>query len=95
MGYSGVSFDTSLVDIEFSSDAASITVCKNGQGLAFDEELAKKILSETEVVISADLKEGSQSAVCWGCDLTYDYVRINGDYTGHNAIAAAEPMERN
>jgi glutamate N-acetyltransferase/amino-acid N-acetyltransferase len=80
MGYSGVSFDTSLVDIEFSSDAGSITVCKNGQGLAFDEELAKKILSETEVVISADLKEGSQSAVCWGCDLTYDYVRINGDY---------------
>jgi glutamate N-acetyltransferase/amino-acid N-acetyltransferase len=55
-------------------------VCKNGRGLAFDEALAKKALSEPEVEILAKLGAGNGSAVCWGCDLTYDYVKINGDY---------------
>jgi glutamate N-acetyltransferase/amino-acid N-acetyltransferase len=80
MGYSGANFDPQLVDVEFTSIAGSVTVCKNGKGLAFDEDLAKKILAETEVIITADLKEGGEAATCWGCDLTYDYVRINGDY---------------
>ncbi|MCR5042338.1 MAG: bifunctional ornithine acetyltransferase/N-acetylglutamate synthase [Clostridia bacterium] len=80
MGYSGVDFDPEKCDIAFSSQAGRIDVCRNGRGLAFDEELAKKILSENEVVIEADIKSGESSFECWGCDLTYDYVRINGDY---------------
>ena len=80
LGYSGVQFDYRKVDIRFSSAAGSITVCRRGTGVDFDEELAKRILSEKEVIIQADMKSGEQTAVCWGCDLTYDYVRINGDY---------------
>ena len=55
-------------------------VCEDGRGLDFDEDLAKKILSQDEVEINVTLQEGSGSATCWGCDLTYDYVKINGDY---------------
>ena len=80
MGYSGVSFDPEKVDITFKSAAGTVPVCKNGRGLAFDEALAKKALSEPEVEILAKLGAGNGSAVCWGCDLTYDYVKINGDY---------------
>ncbi|NLD88528.1 MAG: bifunctional glutamate N-acetyltransferase/amino-acid acetyltransferase ArgJ [Clostridiales bacterium] len=80
MGYSGENFDPKNVDISFSSAAGRIKVCENGAGLPFDEELAKKILTENEVVIEALLREGSCEATAWGCDLTYDYVRINGDY---------------
>ncbi len=80
MGYSGADFDPGLTDIVFSSAAGSVTVCEKGRGLNFDEALAKSVLSEKEVVITADLREGPFSAACWGCDLTYDYVRINGDY---------------
>lgn len=80
MGYSGVSFDTKAVQIEFASTEGCIAVCENGQGLDFDEALAKKILNQDEVEIRASLKEGCGTATCWGCDLTYDYVRINGDY---------------
>lgn len=80
MGYSGASFDTKAVQIEFASAEGCISVCENGQGLDFDEALAKKILNQDEVEIRVSLKEGCGTATCWGCDLTYDYVRINGDY---------------
>ena len=80
MGYSGASFDTKAVLIEFASAEGCISVCENGQGLDFDEALAKKILNQDEVEILVSLKEGCGTATCWGCDLTYDYVRINGDY---------------
>ena len=80
MGYSGASFDTKAVQIEFASAEGCISVCENGQGLDFDEALAKKILNQDEVEILVSLKEGCGTATCWGCDLTYDDVRINGDY---------------
>ena len=80
MGYSGASFDTKAVQIEFASAEGCISVCENGQGLDFDVALAKKILNQDEVEILVSLKEGCGTATCWGCDLTYDYVRINGDY---------------
>lgn len=80
MGYSGASFDTKAVQIEFASAEGCISVCENGQGLDFDEALAKKILNQDEVEILVSLKEGCGTATCWGSDLTYDYVRINGDY---------------
>ena len=73
-------FDPDRVTVRFASAAGEIQVCGKGRGLAFDEELAKKVLSEKEVVIAVDLHEGEESAECWGCDLTYDYVKINGDY---------------
>ena len=80
MGYSKAPFRPEHVDVSFQSQAGSILVCQQGDGVAFDEDLAKKILSEKEVVIAVDLHEGDESAECWGCDLTYDYVKINGDY---------------
>ena len=80
MGYSKAPFRPEHVDISFESAAGSILVCQQGDGLAFDEDLAKKVLTEKEVVIAVDLHEGDDSAECWGCDLTYDYVKINGDY---------------
>ena len=80
MGYSGAAFNTEKVLVEFASKEGSIAVCEDGRGLDFDEDLAKKILSQDEVEINVTLQEGSGSATCWGCDLTYDYVKINGDY---------------
>jgi len=80
MGYSGESFDPEKVNVSFASEVGSVLVCKDGRGLDFDEELASKILSEKEVIIDIVMAEGSCEAICWGCDLTYDYVRINGDY---------------
>ena len=80
MGYSGAAFNTEKVLVEFASKEGSIAVCEDGRGLDFDEALAKKILSQDEVEINVTLQEGSGSATCWGCDLTYDYVKINGDY---------------
>ena len=80
MGYSGAEFDPKKVDIRFSSEAGEILVCEKGTGIVFDEDKASSILQEEEVVITADLHEGDASAECWGCDLTYDYVKINGDY---------------
>jgi len=80
MGYSKAPFRPEHVDISFESAAGSILVCQQGDGLAFDEDLAKKVLTEKEVIIAVDLHEGDDSAECWGCDLTYDYVKINGDY---------------
>ena len=80
MGYSGEQFDPEKVDVTFSSSAGDILVCQNGRGLAFDEELAKKILTEDEVDIDIAMAEGDESCTCWGCDITYDYIKINGDY---------------
>jgi glutamate N-acetyltransferase/amino-acid N-acetyltransferase len=80
MGYSKAPFRPEHVDISFRSEAGEVLVCQQGDGLPFDEDKAKKILSQQEVVIAVDLHEGDESAECWGCDLTYDYVKINGDY---------------
>ena len=80
MGYSSADFDPSLVDLSFTSPAGTIQVVKNGEPLPFDEAVAKKILSEKEITAVADCHQGVFSAQAWGCDLTYDYVKINGDY---------------
>ena len=80
MGYSKAPFRPEYVDAKFKSAVGEILVCKGGAGVDFDEELAKSILSQDEVVIEVDLHEGEHEATCWGCDLTYDYVKINGDY---------------
>ncbi len=80
LGYSGVSFKPELVDVSFSSAAGEIQVCRDGAGLAFDEARAKEILLMDEIAIVCDLKDGEYEAETYGCDLTYDYVRINGDY---------------
>lgn len=80
MGYSGVEFNPDGVNVAFKSEAGEILVCENGRGLAFDETFAKKILTEHDITIAISLREGSAECTCWGCDLTYDYVRINGDY---------------
>ena len=80
MGYSRAPFRPEYVDVAFSSAAGTVAVCQKGEGLAFDEDLAKKVLSENEVEILVNVNEGEHSATAWGCDLTYDYVKINGDY---------------
>lgn len=80
MGYSGENFDPDKVTVHFASAAGDIEVCRNGKGLLFDEAEAKKILSESEVEIIIHMGEGESSCTCWGCDITYDYIRINGDY---------------
>ncbi|MBQ7475399.1 MAG: bifunctional ornithine acetyltransferase/N-acetylglutamate synthase [Clostridia bacterium] len=79
-GYSGAPIDPDRVGVVFSSRAGDIEVCRDGAGVPFSEELAKKILSEDEITIRVSLGEGDASATAWGCDLTYDYVKINGDY---------------
>jgi glutamate N-acetyltransferase/amino-acid N-acetyltransferase len=80
MGYSGVVFDPKLVDISFESAKGSVKVCENGRGLPFDESLAKTILTEHDIIINVNMNVGNEECICWGCDMTYDYVRINGDY---------------
>ena len=80
IGYSGAAVDIDKVDVAFASAAGEIAVCKNGAGVAFSEKKAKQILLEHEITIKIDLNDGDACAVAWGCDLTYDYVRINGDY---------------
>ena len=80
MGYSGVDFDPDGVNIAFVSDAGRISVCENGRGLPFDEELAKKVLTEHDIVIDISMDAGDAECTCWGCDITYDYIKINGDY---------------
>ena len=80
MGYSKAPFRPEHVDIAFRSQTGEILVCRQGDGLEFDEDQAKTILSQPEVIIAVDLHEGEDAAECWGCDLTYDYVKINGDY---------------
>ncbi len=80
MGYSRAPFRPEYVDVTFRSAAGEVAVCQAGAGLHFDEALAKEVLSRDEVIIDVNIHEGEHSATCWGCDLTYDYVKINGDY---------------
>lgn len=80
LGYTRNDFDPEKVDVSFESASGYISVCKNGAPLPFNEEKAKKILSYQEVTVYVDLHEGDAQATAWGCDLSYEYVRINGDY---------------
>ena len=80
MGYSGEEFDPEKVDVHFASAAGDIAVCEQGRGLPFDENFAKAILTEHDIEINITMSEGSGVCTCWGCDMTYDYVKINGDY---------------
>ena len=80
MGYSKAPFRPEYVDVAFESENGSVAVCEKGAALNFDEELAKKVLTANEVTIQIDVHEGEHVATAWGCDLTYDYVKINGDY---------------
>ena len=80
LGYSGAALDPDKIDVSFKSAAGEIAVCKNGAGIPFDEDSAKKILSQDDIQILVDLHSGDAVAQAWGCDLTYDYVKINGDY---------------
>ena len=80
IGYSGANVDVTKVDVSFKSAKGSISVCKDGAGVPFSEDMAKEILLEDEIEILVSLNSGEKSATAWGCDLTYDYVKINGDY---------------
>lgn len=80
IGYAGVPVDITKVDLDFESKAGTIAVCRNGAGIEFDEDVAKKILVEDEININVVLHDGDATATAYGCDLTYDYVKINGDY---------------
>ena len=80
IGYSGADVDVNKIDVSFRSAKGEITVCKNGAGVPFSEEKAKEILLEKEIGILVGLNDGTNDATAWGCDLTYDYVKINGDY---------------
>ena len=80
IGYAGADVDVNKVDVAFRSAKGTIAVCENGAGIPFSEEKAKEILSEPEIEVLIVLGNGDGKAVAWGCDLTYDYVKINGDY---------------
>ena len=80
IGYSGADVDVNKIGVAFRSKKGTVTVCKNGAGILFSEELAKEVLLEKEIEILVSLGDGPFSATAWGCDLTYDYVKINGDY---------------
>ena len=80
IGYSGVQVDVNKIDVYFKSSKGEILVCESGAGVDFSEEKAKEILLESEIEIIVNLNDGEASSTAWGCDLTYDYVKINGDY---------------
>ncbi len=80
IGYSGADVDINKIDVSFSSEAGEIPVCHNGMGIDFSEEIAKEILLKDEIQVLVSLNDGEDFAVARGCDLTYDYVKINGDY---------------
>ena len=80
IGYSGADVDVTKVDVSFESVKGRIDVCQNGAGIPFSEEKAKEILLESEIKIIISVGNGNGNAIAWGCDLTYDYVKINGDY---------------
>ena len=80
VGYADADFDINKVSVSLSSKAGKIYVCENGSGIEFSEDEAKKVLLEDEIQINISIGEGEYSATAWGCDLTYDYVKINGDY---------------
>ena len=80
MGYSGAEFDPEKVDLFFESQAGRIQIIEDGTAVDYSEEKATEILSQPEVKAIADIKMGNESATAWGCDLTYDYIKINADY---------------
>ncbi len=80
IGYSGANVDVSKIGVSFRSKGGCVTVCEKGAGVPFSEDEAKKVLTESEIEILVTLGDGNVSATAWGCDLTYDYVKINGDY---------------
>lgn len=80
LGYAGLDFDTTKVDVYFESKGGNILVCKNGASVDLDEDLAKKILIEDEITIKIEMHSGNATVTAWGCDLTYEYVKINGEY---------------
>ena len=80
IGYSGAAVDVKQVDMAFVSAAGRVEVCRGGAGIPFSEEEAKKVLTEPEITLDIRLHDGDAAATAWGCDLTYDYVKINGDY---------------
>ncbi|WKY43412.1 bifunctional glutamate N-acetyltransferase/amino-acid acetyltransferase ArgJ [Eubacteriaceae bacterium ES2] len=80
LGYSGVNFDPLKVSLVFSSQAGMVTLLNDGVPIAFDEDEASAVLKETDLHIGVELEEGSEKAIAWGCDLSYEYVKINGDY---------------
>lgn len=80
IGYSKADIDVDKIDVDFVSSKGTVAVCRNGAGVDFSEEEAKKILLENEIDIIVNLNDGTENATAWGCDLTYDYVKINGDY---------------
>ncbi len=80
IGYSGADVDVTKIDVSFKSAAGQVDVCKNGAGIDFSEEIAKEVLTEKEIQVLIELNSGDCDATAWGCDLTYDYVKINGDY---------------
>ena len=80
IGYSGADVNVDRVDVSFRSAKGTVEVCKNGAGVEFSEEIAKEILLEKEIEILVSIGDGACDATAWGCDLTYDYVKINGDY---------------
>ena len=80
IGYSGADVDVTKIDVSFKSVAGQVDVCKNGAGVDFSEEIAKEVLTEKEIQVLISLNSGNATATAWGCDLTYDYVKINGDY---------------
>ena len=80
IGYSGADVDVNKIAVTFKSKAGDLFVCENGMGVDFSEEKAKEILSEDEIIIYIQLGDGNAKSTAWGCDLTYEYVKINGDY---------------
>lgn len=80
IGYAEAEFDIDKVAVDLTSEKGTVAVCRDGAGVPFSEELAKEVLSEDEIYINVDLGQGNAEAKAWGCDLTYDYVKINGDY---------------
>ena len=80
IGYADAEFDIDKVDVDLASDKGTISVCRNGAGVEFSEEEAKVVLGADEIYINVNLNQGEAVAKAWGCDLTYDYVKINGDY---------------
>ena len=80
IGYADAEFDIDKVDVDLASEKGTIAVCRNGAGVEFSEEEAKEVLGANEIFINVNLNQGSVEAKAWGCDLTYDYVKINGDY---------------
>ncbi len=80
IGYCEAEFDINLIDVSLQSKQGLIQVCKSGAGCGFDEQQALQILSEDEIEVLINMNQGDSNAIAWGCDLTYDYVKINGDY---------------